>query len=60
MQKLMKKYPCVRLVYADKWLVYRDDEWVAYQHKYRAKKSTILIKTQSQDKAVNILCDDSI
>ncbi len=52
----------IRLYYGNKWLVYSGNEygseWTVYQHKYKAKKSTVLIKTQMQEEAIKVLCDD--
>lgn len=56
---LMKK-DCIRVSYADKWLVYDTDEWIVYQRKYGAKKTKIICKTQIQDEAIEMLCNDSI
>ena len=56
---LMKK-DCIRVLYGDKWLIYDNDEWVVYQRKYGAKKIVVRIRTQIQDEAINILCNDSV
>ncbi len=54
----------LRLSYGNKWLIYSGNaynlEWVVYEHKYRAKKSNILIRTQSQDEAIRKLCGEDI
>jgi len=47
----------IRISYEDKWLVW-DDEWVVYQRQYGKKKTVVLCKTQIQDEAIKVLCNE--
>jgi len=39
----------------NKWLLFDGDNWCVYEHPYRAKVSKLLIETQDEEKAVEML-----
>ena len=49
----LKKNDCIRVSYGDKWLVYDVDEWIVYQHKYGAKKTITICRTDIQDESAS-------
>lgn len=48
----------IRLSYGNRWLIFDEGEWVVYEHKYHAKNSQVLIRTQNQDEAIDVLIKD--
>ena len=47
----------VRLSAATRWLVFDEinDEWVVYEHKYRARNVTEVARTENQETAIEAL-----
>jgi len=50
----LMKVSGLRLSYGHKWLVF-DEEWIVYEHIHRARNPKILISTESQHEAIEIL-----
>ena len=50
----------LRITNANKWLVWMtfDKEWVVYEHRYRAKNSTVLYRGESLESALKVLLED--
>jgi len=48
----------IRLELDCKWLVWSNDEWYVYEHKYRARHSTCLYRGDSFEAALTILATD--
>ncbi len=47
----------IRVSCDDRWLVWYMSEWVVYQRKFGAKKTTVVCRTKSQARAVKALVD---
>lgn len=56
-EALQVEFGSVRLSVGDKWLVWNDVQrlWFVYQRKYRAKRTVVLIDTESEEEAVAVL-----
>jgi hypothetical protein len=42
----------IRLSMSGRWMFWDGNNWVVCEHKYYARRNTVLIRTESEDKAV--------
>ncbi len=53
----LKFVPDIRLSCDDRWLVWYMSEWVVCQRKYGAKKTQVICRTKSEDRAIQALVE---
>ena len=52
------KQASARLSYGSRWLIMEEDgTYIVYEHKYGRKKSTLIIETANEEKAVAALLE---
>lgn len=58
-EALKTKEGYIRLTYSKydftRWLVFGENYWFVYEHKFRAKKTVELIRTKSEEEAIQYL-----
>ena len=57
-EALKKRGTYLRVSNINRWLVFNDDIFIVYEHKRYAKKTTIIIETSDEDKAVEALMNE--
>lgn len=57
---LKNKSTRVSIGSGDRWLYWDETskEWVVMEHRYRRKRSSELVRTESETLAVGVLCED--
>lgn len=48
----------VRVTYGNRWIAWEDDSWFVLEHKYYAKKTTVIKVTKDEDEAVAALVEE--
>ncbi len=54
-EEAMQKYDNVRLSSGDRWIVWDEREWIVYEHKFGARKTTNLFHSESIDDALAVM-----
>jgi len=48
----------IRLVNGKRWMVWDNEEWVVYSRQHGEKKNRVMVRTQIQDEAIEVLLQD--